>query len=78
MLHIYAWSLVLAEENVNVNKLIQTIVQHPAFRKTINSILSATNQEQSCLLLWPKSWNVRGLSQHLAFMGKCLTITHTC
>ena len=34
-----------AEGNVNVN--IQTIVQHPVFRETINSILTATNQEQS-------------------------------
>ena len=49
MLHIYAWSLVLVEGNVTVNKLVQTIVQHPAFRETINSILTATNQEQSCL-----------------------------
>ena len=34
-----------AEGNVNVNNLVQTIVQHPAFRETINSILTATNQE---------------------------------
>ena len=33
-----------AEGNVNVNNLEQTIVQR---RETINSILTATNQEQS-------------------------------
>ena len=36
-----------AEGNVNVNNLVQAIVQHPAFRETINLILTATNQEQS-------------------------------
>ena len=36
-----------AEGNVSVNNLVQTIVQHPAFRETIDSILTATNQEQS-------------------------------
>ena len=40
-----------AEWNVNVNNLVQTIVQHSAFRVTINSILTATSQEQSSLLL---------------------------
>ena len=35
-----------AEGNVNVKNLEQTIVQHLAFRETINSILTATNQEQ--------------------------------
>ena len=40
-----------AERNVNVNNLVQNIVQHPAFRETINSILTLANQEQSCLLL---------------------------
>ena len=78
MLHIYAWSLVLVEGNVTVNKLVQTIVQHPAFRETINSILTATNQEQSCLLLRLKFRNARGASHHPAFMGNCLTISHTC
>ena len=33
-----------AERNVSVNNLVQTIAQHPAFRKTVNSILAATNQ----------------------------------
>ena len=33
-----------AEGNVNVKNLVQTIVQHLAFRETINSILRATNQ----------------------------------
>ena len=78
MLHIYAWNLVLVEGNVTVNKLVQTIVQHPAFRETINSVLTATNQEQSCLLLRLKSRNARGASHHPAFMGNCLTINHTC
>ena len=35
-----------AEGNVNVKNLVQTIVQHLAFRETINSILTTTNQEQ--------------------------------
>ena len=35
-----------AEGNVIVNILVQTIVQRPVFRETINSILMATNQEQ--------------------------------
>ena len=32
-----------ARGNVNVNNLVQAIVQHPAFRETINSILMAAN-----------------------------------
>ena len=32
-----------ASGNVNVNNLVQTIVQHPAFRETTNSILMAAN-----------------------------------
>ena len=36
-----------AEGNVSVNNLVQTIVQYLAFRETIDSILTATNQEQS-------------------------------
>ena len=35
-----------AEGKVNVNNLVQTIVQHPAFREIINSVLTATNQEK--------------------------------
>ena len=35
-----------AEGNVNVKNLVQTIVEHLAFREAINSILTATNQEQ--------------------------------
>ena len=50
------------------NNLVQTIVQHPAFRETINSILTATNQEQPRLLFWLKSGNARGASHHAAFM----------
>ena len=34
------------EGNVIVKNLVQTIVQHLAFRETINSILTATNQVQ--------------------------------
>ena len=30
----------------NLNKLVQTIVQHPAFQEKINSILTAANPEQ--------------------------------
>ena len=40
-----------AEGNVNVKNLAQTIVQHLAFRETINSILAATNQEQLTYIL---------------------------
>ena len=36
-----------AKGNISVNNLIQTIVQDQAFWETINSILTATNQEQS-------------------------------
>ena len=36
-----------AEWNVDVNNLVQTIIQHSAFRETIISIKTATNQEQS-------------------------------
>ena len=36
----------VAEGNVNVKDLVQTIVQHLAFRETTNSILTATNQGQ--------------------------------
>ena len=35
-----------AEGNVNVKNLVQTIVQHLAFRETTNSILTTINQEQ--------------------------------
>ena len=34
------------EGDVNVKNLVQTIVQHLAFQETINSMLTATNQEQ--------------------------------
>ena len=67
-----------AEGKVNANNLVQTIVQHPAFRETINSIFTATYQEQSQWLLQLKSRNVRGASRHPAFMGNCLTSSHTC
>ena len=63
-----------AKGNVNVNKFVQTIVQHPAFRETINSIF----HEQLCLLLRLKSRSTRGVSHHPAFMGNCLTISQTC
>ena len=67
-----------AEGKVNVNNLVQNIVQHWSFGETIYSILMATNQEQSCLLLRLKFRNTRGASQHPAFMGNCLTNSHTC
>ena len=67
-----------AERNVNVNNLVQTIVQHPAFREMVNSIWTATSQEQSCLTLWLKLWSANGASHHSDFMGNCLTISHTC
>ena len=67
-----------AEGNVNVYNLVQTIVQRPAFRETINSIWTATNQEKSCLLLQLKCRNARGASHHLASTGNCQTISYTC
>ena len=36
-----------AKWNNNVNDLVQTIIQYPAFRETINSILIATKKIQS-------------------------------
>ena len=63
-----------AKGNFVINNLVQTIVQHSAFPETINSILMATNQEQSCLLLQLKSRNARGASHHLAFTGNFLAI----
>ena len=41
----------VAEGNVNVDNLVQTIVKHPAYRETFNSILMATNQEQSTIIV---------------------------
>ena len=67
-----------AEGSVNVNNPVQTIVQHPASREMINSIFTATNQEQSCLLLWLKSRSTRGASHYPAFMGNYLKISHMC
>ena len=66
-----------AKGNVNVKNLVQTIVQHPAFRETINSILMATNQEELCLFLRLKSRSAKGASHHPAFMGNSPTISHT-
>ena len=63
-----------AKGNFIMSNLVQTIVQDPVFPETINSILTATNQEQSCLLLRLKSRNVRGASHHLAFTGNFLAI----
>ena len=40
-----------AENNVNVKNLVQTIVQHLPFQETINSILTATNQEQLAYII---------------------------
>ena len=37
----------VAEGNVNVNNLVKIIVRHLAFEETNNSILTASNQEQS-------------------------------
>ena len=35
-----------ATEKVSVSNLVQTLVQYPVFRETINSILTTNNQEQ--------------------------------
>ena len=40
-----------AERKVTVKNLVQTIVQHLVFIKTINSILTVTNQEQLTYIL---------------------------
>ena len=63
--------------NVNVNNIAQTIFQHPAFGETINSILTAANQKQSCFLLLLKSRSARRVSHDTAFMGNFLAISHT-
>ena len=68
----------VAEGNVNVNNLVQTIVQHPAFRETINSVLTATNQEKPCLSLQLKCRSERKVFHHPVSTGNCLTITYTC
>ena len=65
-----------AKGNFIVNNLVQTIVQHPVFRETIGSILTASRREQSCLLLRLKSRRAMGASYHPALMGNCLTISH--
>ena len=64
--------------NANVNNLAQTIFQQPGFGETINSILTAANQKQSCFLLLLKSRSARGVSHDAAFMGNFLTVSHTC
>ena len=69
------------ERNVKVNNLVQTIVQHPASRETINLISTATNQEQSTNIVLIVSAEIpecEGASRHPAFMGNCQTISHTC
>ena len=69
---------IATEGNIKVNNLLQTIVQYPAFPQMINSILAATYQEQSCLLLRLKSQIARGASQHPTFVGNSPPISHTC
>ena len=49
----------VAEGNVNVDNLVQTIVKHPAYRETFNSILMATNQEQSTIIVLIASAEIR-------------------
>ena len=69
-----------AEENVNGKNLAQTIVQHLAFGKTINSILTATNQEQLTyivLIVSTPQW-ATGASIDPAFRGNCSIISHKC
>ena len=61
-------------ENLNVNNLVQTIVPYPAFPERINSVLTATNQAQSCLLLRLKSRNASGAFHHLSFIGNFLIL----
>ena len=62
MLYIHAGKPLLIKMadkcNVNVSNLVQTIAQDPVFRETINSVLTATNQE-SCLFFWLKSRSAR-------------------
>ena len=60
------------EGNVNVNNFVQTKVQDPAFQETINSILTATNQEQSTNIALITSTEILG------FIGNCPTISHRC
>ena len=44
-----------AKGNVKFNNLVRTIVQHPAILETINSILTASNQEQSTNIVNPEA-----------------------
>ena len=53
---------------------MQTIVPYPAFPERINSVLTATNQAQSCLLLRLKSRNASGAFHHLSFIGNFLIL----
>ena len=66
-----------AEGNVNVRNLVQTIAQHLAlaFWEAINSILTATNQEQ-LTYIWLKSRSARGASIHPAFITNGPIIIH--
>ena len=56
-----------AEGKVNARKLVQTIAHHLAFRKRINSILTATNQEQlTYIVLTVSGWNPGAQGEHLS------------
>ena len=59
----------------NVNNLIQTTVQHPAFRETINSIKS--NSRTIMLIASAKIPECEGSISPVNFYGQ-LTISHTC
>ena len=48
-----------AKGKVNVSNLVQTLVQYPAFRETINSILTTNNQEQATNIVLIASGEIR-------------------
>ena len=69
------------EENVSVNNLVQTIVQHLAFWVTIHSILMATNQKQSASFVPIASAEIperQGSISPSSLRGNCSIISYTC
>ena len=63
----------MTANNVNVSNLVQTIVQHAAFREMCNSILMATNQEQSINIVLTASaeiWECEGSISQSSFYGQ--------
>ena len=59
--------------NINVNNLVKTVVEHPAFQEVFNSILTATYQEQSTnivLIALAEIWEREGSISPSSFYGQ--------